>query len=112
MTLHDREELDDDLRGRTDEDLTLAPALGIDNVVLDNTSQPLSLHVQRNHIDLYSRGSHSKNTHQLQSFKQIVGYRLTKTETRTILSCREKYRWKPERRKKRLRQTKNKKEQE
>ena len=34
MTLHDREELDDDLRRRTNEDLALATALGVDNVVL------------------------------------------------------------------------------
>lgn len=34
MTLHDAQELDDDLRGRADEDLTLATALGVDNVVL------------------------------------------------------------------------------
>ena len=34
VTLHDGKELDNDLRGRADEDLTLAPALGIDNVVL------------------------------------------------------------------------------
>ena len=34
VALHDGEELDDDLRGRTDEDLALAAALGVDNVVL------------------------------------------------------------------------------
>ena len=34
MALHNAQELDNDLRGRADEDLTLAPALGIDNVVL------------------------------------------------------------------------------
>lgn len=34
MSLHDGEELDDDLRGRTNKDLTFAPALRIDNVVL------------------------------------------------------------------------------
>ncbi len=34
MALHDNEELDDDLRGRTDEDLALATALGVHNVVL------------------------------------------------------------------------------
>ena len=34
MTLHDTEELDDDLRRRTDEDLTLAATLSVDNVVL------------------------------------------------------------------------------
>lgn len=34
MTLHDREELDDDLRRRTDKDLALAAALRVDNVVL------------------------------------------------------------------------------
>ena len=34
MALHDGEELDDDLRGRTDEDLALATALCVDNVVL------------------------------------------------------------------------------
>ena len=34
MTLHDTEELDDDLRGRADENLALATALGVDDVVL------------------------------------------------------------------------------
>ena len=34
VALHDGEELDDDLRGRTDEYLALAAALGVDNVVL------------------------------------------------------------------------------
>ena len=34
VALHDGEELDDDLRGRTDEDLALAAALGVDDVVL------------------------------------------------------------------------------
>ena len=34
VALHDGEELDDDLRGRADEDLALAAALGVDNVVL------------------------------------------------------------------------------
>ena len=34
MTLHDSEELDNDLRRRTDEDLALATALGVDDVVL------------------------------------------------------------------------------
>lgn len=34
MTLHDTKELDDDLRGRTDQNLTLATALSVDNVVL------------------------------------------------------------------------------
>ena len=34
MTLHNAEELDDDLRGRADEDLALATALGVDDVVL------------------------------------------------------------------------------
>ena len=34
MTLHDTEELDDDLRGRAHEDLALATTLGVDNVVL------------------------------------------------------------------------------
>lgn len=34
MALHDGEELDDDLGGRPDEDLALATALGIDDVVL------------------------------------------------------------------------------
>lgn len=34
VTLHDGEELDDDLRGRTDKDLALAAALRVDNVVL------------------------------------------------------------------------------
>ena len=35
MTLHDTEELDDDFRGRTDENLALATALSVDNVVLN-----------------------------------------------------------------------------
>ena len=35
VTLHDAEELDDNLRGRTDEDLALATALGVDDVVLE-----------------------------------------------------------------------------
>ena len=34
MALHHAKELDNDLRGGSDEDLTLAPSLGIDNVVL------------------------------------------------------------------------------
>ena len=34
VALHDGEELDDDLGGRTDEDLALAAALRVDNVVL------------------------------------------------------------------------------
>ena len=34
VTLHDNEELDDDLRGRTDEDLALATALSVHDVVL------------------------------------------------------------------------------
>lgn len=34
VSLHDRKEFDDDLGRRSDEDLTLAPALGIDNVIL------------------------------------------------------------------------------
>ena len=34
MALHDREELDDDLGRRADEDLALAAALRVDNVVL------------------------------------------------------------------------------
>ena len=34
MTLQDTEELHDNLRGRTDENLALAASLGIDNVVL------------------------------------------------------------------------------
>lgn len=33
MALHDTEELDDDLGGRTDENLALATALSVDNVV-------------------------------------------------------------------------------
>ena len=39
MTLHDTEELDDDLRGRTNEDLALATALGVDDVVLIGCKQ-------------------------------------------------------------------------
>ena len=34
MALHDTEELDDDLRGRADENLALATALSVDDVVL------------------------------------------------------------------------------
>ena len=34
MTLHDTEEADDDLRGRTNEYLAFATALGVDDVVL------------------------------------------------------------------------------
>jgi hypothetical protein len=34
MALHDREELHNDLRGRSDKNLALSPALSIDNVVL------------------------------------------------------------------------------
>ena len=34
MSLHDGQELDYDLAGRTDKDLTLAAALSVDNVVL------------------------------------------------------------------------------
>lgn len=33
VTLHDAQELDDDLRGRADEHLALAATLGIDDVV-------------------------------------------------------------------------------
>ena len=40
MTLHDTEELDDDLRRRADEDLALATALSVDDVVLDAISAP------------------------------------------------------------------------
>ena len=35
MALHDSEELDNDLRRRTDENLALATALGVDDVVLE-----------------------------------------------------------------------------
>ena len=38
MALHHAKELDNDLRGGSDEDLTLAPSLGIDNVVLHDIS--------------------------------------------------------------------------
>ena len=34
MTLHDAKKLDDDFRGRANQDLALATALGVDNVVL------------------------------------------------------------------------------
>ena len=34
MTLHDTEELDHDLRGRTDENLALSTPLSVDNVFL------------------------------------------------------------------------------
>ena len=39
MTLHDTEELDDNLRRGTDEDLALAAALSVDNVVLRDKDQ-------------------------------------------------------------------------
>ena len=45
MALHDTEELDDDFRGRADEDLTLAPALGIDNVVLVKVANRLVVYI-------------------------------------------------------------------
>ena len=35
MTLHDTEELDDDLRRGADEHLALSTALGVDDVVLE-----------------------------------------------------------------------------
>ena len=52
MTLHDAEELDDDLRGRTDEDLALATALGVDNVVLRQNLAHL-----RHGVHAHSQGS-------------------------------------------------------
>ena len=39
MALHDTEELDDDLRRGADEDLALAAALSVDNVVLREQDQ-------------------------------------------------------------------------
>ena len=39
VTLHDGKELDNDLRGRTDENLALAAALSVDNVVLRDKDQ-------------------------------------------------------------------------
>lgn len=49
MTLHDTQELDNDLGGRTDEHLTLASALGIDNVVLRCKCQyQISCHATQN----------------------------------------------------------------
>ena len=43
MTLHDTEELDDDLRRGADEHLALAAALSVDNVVLSTgVSQSVS----------------------------------------------------------------------
>ena len=45
VTLHDGKELDNDLRGRADEDLTLAPALGIDNVVLVKVANHLVIYI-------------------------------------------------------------------
>ena len=54
VTLHDAEELDDDLRGRTDEDLALATALGVDNVVLKDESACS----RRTRVVRHSRGSH------------------------------------------------------
>ena len=50
MTLHDREELDDDLRGRTNEDLALATALGIDDVVLRiRSAYPATIELNATH---------------------------------------------------------------
>ena len=50
MTLHDREELDDDLRGRTNEDLALATALGIDDVVLRiRSAYPAAIELNATH---------------------------------------------------------------
>lgn len=54
MALHHAEELDNDLRRGSDEDLTLAPSLGIDNVVLQDIN-PRTEHVRQNN----SRGSRS-----------------------------------------------------
>lgn len=36
MLLHDGEDLDNDLGGRSDEDLSLSSSLGVDDVVLQN----------------------------------------------------------------------------
>lgn len=47
MSLHDTEELDDDLRRRPDENLTLAAALSIDNVVLQSFGIPSAPHSPR-----------------------------------------------------------------
>lgn len=51
MTLHDTEELHDDLRRRTDENLALSTALGVDNVVL---------HI----VSAYPPCSKTRSTHQ------------------------------------------------
>ena len=47
MALHHAEELDNDLRRGPDEDLTLAPSLGIDNVVLQDVSLTM-IHIRYN----------------------------------------------------------------
>ena len=61
MELHDSEELDNDLRGRAEEDLTLAPALGIEKVVLVRLQIVKSFMFQLPIvIDFYSQGSRSK----------------------------------------------------
>ena len=57
MTLHDAQELDDDLRGRTDEDLALAAALSVDNVVLVMLKSP---HTSKRTHQANSPGSRSK----------------------------------------------------
>lgn len=44
MALHHAEELDDDLRGGSDEHLALASSLGIDNVVLQRHELPDNAH--------------------------------------------------------------------
>ena len=54
VTLHDAKELDDDFRGRANQDLALATALGVDNVVLKDESACS----RRTRVVRHSRGSH------------------------------------------------------
>ena len=83
VALHDGEELDDDLRGRTDEDLALAAALGVDNVVL---RIHVSLRVYSVYGSRHTKQSFFTNyTRQHNTLGIIYGLR-TRTETRTILS--------------------------
>ena len=83
MTRHDTEELDDDLRRVTDEDLALAAALGVDNVVL-------RIHVSLRVYSVYG-SRHTKQSFFTNYTRQhnIIDtlYKLrTRTETRTMLS--------------------------
>jgi len=55
MALHDAQEFDDNLRGWSDEDLALATALGIDNVVQAVILGSINLRTKYNE-DQHSRG--------------------------------------------------------